>query len=196
MGQVIPGTLPPSATSSDSGSGSSSFNGVKNYGFIPKKFTSGMQIGSFFTSSSGYGSSFSTYISPTVSYAFTPRFKINAGITIMNSTLYGIKPWYSMNQESTLDGNFTNALVVVSGDYLVNDRLKVSGTLFKEFNLLNSVEGYNPYSMNNAQGAFMKVEYKVFENFHIEAGFGYTKGVNPYSHNYFGNPYSYSPFLP
>jgi len=98
-----------------------------------------------------------------------------------------------MNQESSLNGNFTNALIFVSGDYLVNDRLKVSGTLFKEFNLLNSVSGYNPYTRNNAQGAFMKVDYKVFENFHIEAGFGYSNGANPYS-NYLGYPYPYSPF--
>jgi hypothetical protein len=186
--------MPPSAVLPDSASGSFSSPGIKKYGFTPGKISSGVQLGTYFNSFSGYGSSFTTYVSPHISYAFNSRFRINAGVTILNSSLYGVKPWYSMNQESTLNGNFTNALIFVSGDYLVNDRLKVSGTLFKEFNLLNSVAGNNPYNRDNAQGAFMKVDYKVFENFHIEAGFGYSKGVDPYS-GYFGNPYSYSPFI-
>jgi hypothetical protein len=193
IGQVIPDPLHPSSVISDSASGSMSSTCIKKYGFIPGKITSGVQLGTFFNSFSGHGSSFSTYVSPHISYSVNSKLRINAGVTIFNSSLYGVKPWYSMNQESALNGNFTNGLIYVSGDYLVNDRLQVSGTLFKEFNLLNSVAGYNPYGKNNAQGAFMKVDYKVFENFHIEAGFGYSKGVDPYSH-YYGYPYSGSPF--
>jgi hypothetical protein len=194
IGQEILDTLPSSLILPNSASGSSSSGEIKNNGFVPGKISSGVQLGTFFNSFSGNGSSFSTYVTPHISYSFNYRLRINAGITIINSSLYGIKPWYSMNQESSLNGNFTNALIFVSGDYLVNDRLKVSGSLFKEFNLLNSVTGYNPYRTENAQGAFMRIDYKVFENFHIEAGFGYSKGVDPWS-NYMGYPYSNSPFI-
>jgi hypothetical protein len=193
IGQVIPDAMPSSSVLSDSASGSLSSTGIKNYRFIPGKIGSGVRFGTFFNSFSGYGSSFSTYVSPHISYSLNSRLRINAGVTVVNSTLYDVKPWYSMNQESTLNGNFTNALIFVSGDYLVNDRLKLSGTLFKEFNLLNSVTGNNPYSRDNAQGVSMRLDYKVFENFHIEAGFGYSKGANPYQH-YFGSPFSSNPF--
>jgi hypothetical protein len=194
IGQVILDSMPSSSVLTDSASGSFSSTGIKNHGFIPGKITSGVQFGTFFNSFSGHGSSFSTYVTPHLSYSLNTRFRINAGLTVLNSSLYGIKPWYSMNQESTLNGNFTNGLIYVSGEYLVNERLQVSGTLFKEFNILNSLEGYNPYKKDNAQGVFMKVDYKLFENFHIEAGFGYSKGVNP-CNNYFGYPYMGSPFI-
>lgn len=194
IGQAILDTMPSSSVLSEPVSDSLPPTGIKNNGFLPGKISSGVQFGTFFNSFSGYGSSFSTYVSPHISYSLNARLRISAGVTILNSSLYGIKPWYSMNQESTLNGNFTNALIFISGDYFVNDRLKVSGTLFKEFNLLNSVTGNNPYQKYNAQGIFMRADYKVFENFHIEAGFGYSKGADPYS-GYFGYPYTNSPFI-
>jgi len=160
--------------------------------FLPKKLNTGIQFGTFLSTTSGYGSSFSTYVTPGISYNLSNRFRINAGISIVNTTLYGIKPFYA-GQESALNGNFTHALLTVSGDYLINERLQISGALFKEVDLFNSVPGSYPYRHSTPEGGFMKVGYKVHENFHIEAGFGYSKGINPYQ-DYFGSPFSPNPF--
>ena len=171
-----------------------------NKGFIPKKISSTLQLGTYFTSFSGYGSSFSTYISPNISYPLNSRFRINAGITVLNTSAFGLQPLYSMGRENALTGNFTNLLIFAGGDYLLNDHLTISGALYKELNIFNSVPGKNPYQNINAQGGYLKLDYKVFDNFHIEAGFGYSKGVDPYSrfdpyNNFSGFPYSNSPFI-
>jgi hypothetical protein len=191
---VMPGILPSETVAPDSNTFSSSPAGDHRSGFIPKKIKSGLQIGSFFTTTSGYGSGFTTYISPYISYPFSSKFRVNAGITILNASYYGIKPYYLMNSESSLNGNFTNAMVYVSGEYLVNERLSVSGTLFKSFNILSSAPSDRYHPNYDAQGAFMKVGYKVFENFQIEAGFGYSKGIDPFN-SYFGSPIIHSPFI-
>ena len=187
--QQSPVILSSDPPGSDSLTSSSSSPRKTDKRFVPGKISSGMELGTYFTSFSGYGSSFSTYISPYISYPVNSRFRINAGMTIVNSSLFGIKPLYPMNQENSLNGNIISALIYVSGDYLVNERLKISGTLYKEINLFNSVPGRNSFTDQNAQGGYMKVDYKVFENFYIEAGFGYSKGVNPYN-PYGGFPYS------
>ena len=193
-GQILLDELPASSAPSDTVSGIHTSKESNNYGFIPKKITSGVQLGSYFTSFSGNGSSLSTYVSPHISYSLSKRFRINTGITIINTNLFGIKPLYSLNRETALNGNFTNVLVYLSGDYLVNDRLMLSGTIYKEINLFNSVPGKNYFSNNTIQGGYLKVDYKVFENFHVEAGFGYSKGGYPYN-NYFGSPCPNSPFI-
>ena len=165
-------------------------------GFKVHRLSTNVQLGSFFTATSGFGSSFSTYISPNFSYALSPRFRISAGMTIINTQLMGIKPLFQSEQSSLINGNLTNTLIYVCGEYLVNDRLKVSGTLYKQFNVFNTIQNQKNLKNFNAQGAYMKVDYKVFENFHIQAGFGYSKGMSPYN-SYFRSPYnnSYSPFI-
>ena len=159
----------------------------KKFGFVPGKISSGLQVGTIFLTTKGYGSGFTTYVSPYISYPFSSRFRIDAGISVFNSNYYGIRPYTYAGTESPANGYFTNAMVYVSGDYLVNERLTISGTLYKSFNILSSSPGKYPYSGYDAQGAFMKVGYKVFDNFHIEAGFGYSKGADPFN-PIFGSP--------
>jgi hypothetical protein len=170
-------------------------------GFTAKKISSGVQFGSSFTSFGNYGSAFSTSISPYLSYPISKRFSVSGGITFTNTSMFGIKPFYASTETTSMNGNFTSALLYVSGDYLVNDRLRISGTLYKEINLYNSVPTNFPYSKPEVQGGYMKVDYKVFENFHIEAGFGFSQGGSPYNsyqsvfpYQNTGFPYSSSPF--
>ena len=191
QGQTI--IFPPDTVRSSNSFPSSSIEGSAiKHGFIPKKPDFGLQMGSTFTTSSGYGSGFTTFVSPRVTYPFTSRFRINAGVTYINTTLYGVRSYFPVSGEQTFNGNFSSILIYGSGEYLFNDRLSISGTVYKSFPLYNDLNKSYPYGNYNPEGAFMKVDYRIFDNVHIEAGFGYSKGINPYYNNPFSN--SYSPF--
>ena len=82
--------------------------------------------------------------------------------------------------------NLQYGTVYVSGLYHVNPKLTIAGTAFKTFDLAPQNNEINPQSLDfSNEGFIIDVEYKVTENFRINAGFSYQK-QNPY--NYYYNP--------
>jgi hypothetical protein len=153
-----------------------------------------LQLGTIFSTTRGYGSGISTYVSPEIGYSLTSRFRINAGISIINTNLFGVTPFYSLNGEQKSNGNFTSTLIYLNGQYKINERLTMNGSVYKQFNLFDDPPD-NPYSkLNDRQGFNMAIDYKAAENFHIQAGFGYSKGYSPYYHDPFGASYGQPPF--
>jgi hypothetical protein len=168
-------------------------SGINNPGYVPRKFSTTLQLGSFFTSAPGYGNSFSTFVNPEFSYAVNPKLRINAGISLINTTLYDVKPWFYNGREQSMNGNYMHAILSVGADYMVNDRLSLSGYMFKDIDLYNEVESSSPYKRINPEGGYLKVGYKVSDHFRIEGGVGYSKGINPYG-SYYGSPFAPSIF--
>lgn len=156
--------------------------------FTPKKTNFGVQLGSQFTSFSG-GSAFSTYLSPHMTYAVSKRFSLSGGVSIINTYLNGKYPSYY--GETILNGSTTSALVYLSGQYILSDRLTIEGTAYKQFSILSDFPGSKAYNNNDLQGMYMNVKYKVRDNFQIEAGFGYSRGYNPFN-NYYSDPFNHS----
>jgi hypothetical protein len=150
----------------------------------------GVQVGTQFTTTSGYGSGFSTFLSPTLSYRVSNRFSLSGGISVVNTTLYGVKPFYSFAEEKPMpgfSGNITQTTLWVSGQYLLSDRVTLTGTIFKTVDILGQKPGNYPFYNNNPQGGYLNVGYKVSDHMQIQAGFGYTKGS-------YGSPYNpYNP---
>jgi hypothetical protein len=147
----------------------------------------GVQAGTEFMSSSGYGSGLSTWVSPTLTYPVSKRFSVSGGIAIVNTSYYGLKPWYSTPETNSFTGNVTSARLWVSGQYFLSDRITISGTAYKTIDILSS-NPINNFYKNNPQGAFMKVGYKINDYMQIEAGFGYSQGYNGSS---YGSPYNH-----
>jgi hypothetical protein len=145
----------------------------------------GVQAGTQFFTSSGYGSGFSTYVSPTLTYPLSKRFVVSGGISIVNTSLYGAKPYYSIGEWPSYTGNFTQATAWVSGQYLLNDHLTITGTAFKTFDIIDQNPLNSRFYKSNPQGAYFNVGYKINPYMQIEAGFGYTRGDNGY---FMGNP--------
>jgi hypothetical protein len=160
--------------------------------FIPKKMDYGLQIGSGFAAFSG-GSAFSTYISPHMSYGISKRFRLSGGITILNAYLNLGSRYSSLLNETSVKGSNTSALVYLSGEYLLGNRITIEGTVYKQFNLFGNTPGYKSFQANDPQGIYMSVRYKIMEHLQFEAGFGYSKGYNPdnpFYANPFGNQYT------
>ncbi len=163
--------------------------------FIPRKMDFGIQVGTQFSTSS-YGTGFSTFISPHLTYRLSKRFSMSGGVSIVNTSLNGLSYTSVSRNEYSLNGNYTSAMVFLSGQYLVNERLTISGTAYKQFNLFGNIPGYKSFGNNDAQGIYMNVKYTILENVHLEAGFGYSRGYNPFNSLYndpfnrsFGDPF-------
>lgn len=159
--------------------------------FQPKKLNYGLALGSEFTTMSGYGSALNTYITPRVSYNLSKRFSIGGGISIIQTNYFNAGSYYPNEQNAFSNGNFTSAVLFVNGHYLVNDRLTISGSAFKQFPITKDPLPYNPFnpvSPNGAQGVDFNIGYKVGKNMYFQAGFRYSEGLNPYNpYNPFGN---------
>jgi hypothetical protein len=150
-----------------------------------------IMAGTEFWTAPGYGSGMGTEFLVGITQPLSKRFSIGGGIGIINRTPIGA-------QHSSIEyfgnPNSTNALVYVTGQYLLNQHITVSGTLFKEFSVFDNSPEYQRFQKNMPQGAYMKVRYKINDYMQIEAGFGYSRGINPYGTSFLGSPLYDSPF--
>ena len=146
----------------------------------------GVQVGTEFMTTSGYGSGLSTFLSPTLTYPVSKKFQLSGGLSIVNTSFYGLKPYFNPegNSSTGYSGNLTQAMLWVSGRYLVGDRITITGTAYKTVDVLGNNPANTQLYKYNPQGAFLNVGYKINDYMHIEAGFGYSKGSNGYSYGY------------
>ena len=149
-------------------------------------------------SKSGFGSY--TYIAPFLNYRVTPRFRLDVGAVYTQ----GFNNYYS-NEFQNFNGNNSNLSLFARGNYLVSDKLLISGAVYKTFDLnqtqtsdLNSQKR----SLNN-YGIMVGAEYKVTENLIIGAQLNFSDHNTNYNPLYPQDNYSgglqqgnnpYSPF--
>ncbi len=152
-------------------------------------------------SGSIYGAGAYTYMSPFLSYRVSPKFRLDVGASyIQGFNNSGINDFYFGKNPAYLS-------VFARGNYLVSDKLMISGAVYKTFDLtqpqtsdLNSQKR----SLNN-YGIMVGAEYKVTENLTIGAQLNFSDRNTNYNplhpqDNYPGglqqglNPYS--PFGP
>jgi hypothetical protein len=162
--------------------------------FQPKKFDYHLTLGSQFTSASGFGSALNTYVTPHVSYNLNKRFSIGGGISIIRTNYFNARSYLRNEQTSGYSGNFTSAMIFVDGTYIVNNRLTIYGSAYKQLPVSKDPLPYNPFnpvSAKGAQGINFNVGYKVGEHVLIQAGFRYSEGVNPF----YADPFSHNQSL-
>lgn len=156
-----------------------------------KKLNYGAQLGTSFTFSSGFGSGLNTYVSPYLTYQVSPKFRVKAGFSVINTQLFDYHPWFTPESGGTFSGNYTSALLYVQGQYQIGNRILLNGTAFKEFPLITGTPG-DPYPYHGSQGFSLDVTYRIGEHMFLQAGFNYLKSSGPY---YYGNPvYPSAPF--
>ena len=167
--------------------------------FIPKKFDIGVQAGTWFSTGSGYGSGWSTYLSPRLSYNLSSRFRISGGISLTNTYYTGVRPLYYPGSGNAYHGDVTSAFLYVSGQYLVSDRFSVTGSAFKKFNIYESSADQLPWLKDEPYGFYLNLDYRIRDNIHLQGGIGYTRGaIDPYygSPLYSPVPPFYNPYFP
>ena len=154
-----------------------------------------VSLSSSFTSFGAGYNSFGTSVMPEITFPVSPRFSLSTGIGY--STFFmgnGSEGMFNSNPSSY-------GHVYVSGSYLVNEKVTLSGTAYKTFLLGSSNYGNEtvpPLYDFSSQGFIMDVEYKVTDSFRINVSFEYRDqnypvygpGINP-TNPFMGNS---SPF--
>ena len=136
---------------------------------------------SFMSYAPGYNT-FGTFIAPEISMPVSNKVEISVGMGY--SSIFNSSPGVSAFSNSP--SNYGS--LYVSGTYHLNEKLSFKGTAYKTF-LLNEANfgesnGNNAYMDFSNQGVILDVEYRVTENFRINASFQYRDQNQP---NYFGN---------
>ena len=178
----------------------SDFNAEEIATFLKeRKLKFRVEVGTSFGTSFGSGNYFGTYLAPHLSYSISPRFNINAGAIINNNFgRYSYNPFYS--DVSTIHGSgFTQTFVYLEGAYRLNEKVTLTGAVYKEINLLNVPDPAAPEFNFNRKGFIFGIDYKLGENVFIRGQINVSNGVNPYYNQpYFGPSPNFpsSPSLP
>jgi len=150
-----------------------------NTGFNPRVSVSlGSSFGSF---GSGFNS-FGTWIMPEISTPVTKKFSVSVGMGY--SSMFTAYPG-----EASMFSNTPQQYgsVYVRGIYELIEKVTISATGYKTFNLQPSQkkETINPHALDlSSEGVMINLNYKVNDNFEINAGFSYNKrNYNAYYYN-------------
>ena len=143
--------------------------------FKPGDIGFSMQVGTGFRSDFHGNSSFSTFVSPALAYNVSSRFRIKAGVTVFNN--FG-DPYYAGydNYYSPVMNAGTTTGVFVQGDYLLTNKLMLSGALYKDFSSFNARVTDPRLKIPESQGMVLNLNYRPTSHFEINASFGYGNG--------------------
>lgn len=143
-----------------------------------------VNLGTSFTSFGNNFSGFQSFIAPEISMPMSKKTEVSFGMS------YTSMQFRSGNENALNSGNSNYGSIYVSGTYYINDNFSVKATGYKTF-LLNpgnfNNENQNSYLDFSNQGAIVDLEYRITENFKINASFQYHEQNNP--NYYYGYPY-------
>ena len=137
----------------------------------------------------GYGGYFFN-LSPHVRYPVTKRFSASVGISMVYGSLYN--PYYTESGENPLMP-MTQMFITASVNYMVSERLIVSGSVYKQ---INDVQNPNPGQTQanyDSHGASVGMHYKLTPSISFGAQIRvdqpglyynpYSSVINPYNNS-------------
>lgn len=149
----------------------------------------GLSVGSSF--GRGFGA---TFIEPSVRYQVSERFRVFGSFTYMNV----------MSQQMAVQTPEGNTMLQHAGpsshymmnagvDYLVNDRLVLSGSVWRDFsNMPMPAQNrmYNGLFQPSRNGADFRATYKITDNLSITGGVRYSDGGSLMQSPFYGPGFS------
>ncbi len=137
------------------------------------------------TSISNWGGA--SYLEPSARYQITDRFRGFASFTYMNvmpQQFSSTTPEGGTMMRRT--SGSSHYMVNVGGEYLVSERLLVSGSFWKDLsNQAGQNHLYNNFMSPGRQGMDFRATYKITPNISVTGGIRYSEGGSPF-HNMYG----------
>jgi len=152
--------------------------------FKPGDIGFSMQAGTGFGSNFHGNSSFSTFVSPALAYNVSTRFRLKAGVTVLNNFGGPSNAGYE-NYYYPVIPNGTTTSVFIQGDYLLSNKLMISGALYKDFSTFNARVNDPRLKTPESQGMILNLNYRPTNNFEINASFEYGNGNRSMFHDPF-----------
>ena len=187
--QFLPGTGPlfPGGVINQMDESSSEGIQLNNIHTPQFHFTIGSSYGNF-----GGAGMFSSYIAPSVSIPVNKKLDVSVGGAFFSNTFNGISSSDLSSPVSNLNGAglfMPNSFVYTKARYQLNDKIRISGTAYKSFNLQNTgqMPRVNPKAFDfSSQGMSMGINYKISNSVSFDANVSVYQGNNPL----------YSPYAP
>lgn len=156
---------------------------------LSKKIDFDLSAGTSFMYSKDFGSGTATYIAPGLKYKFTPRLNLNVGVMFVNSNIVYNRymPFYQEPSVVFRTKPVNKILAYASADYLLSDRLTVSGSVVRD---LSGSQRYGANATPSVQSMSLRMDYKLTKNISVGAGMHMSQG------GYFGTPGSNFGFNP
>jgi len=153
--------------------------------YKPQKLNLNVELGTGVGSNLKGGNYITTYVAPRLSYDLTPKFKINGGIKIANTTMNDFAYYNYLEGVQKMNGNILQTTIFLQGTYQLSKRLTISGTGIYEMASFDSYENKkNSYNFDG-KGMAVGFNYKLSENSSIGIELQMSKGLSPY-HNAYG----------
>lgn len=136
-----------------------------------------MSAGAMF--GSGFGA---TYLEPTVRYHLNPRLRVFGSMAYMavHAGQYAA-PTAEGGTTLLRTGPSNHYIGHVGADYLVNDRLILSGSVWKDFSNIPAQNSMHQNFMSpGRQGMDFRAMYKITEHVSVTGGLRYTDGASPF----------------
>jgi hypothetical protein len=162
-----------------------------NIRFVPKDMGVSLQAGAFAGTRFQRDPWFGTYLSPSFAYNLSGRFRLKAGITISYGSGYGL-PNVNDNFYSHTNGSATTTSIFVQGDYLLSNKLMVSGAVCKYFSPLNSPVSNTGIKNPEGERFLFNINYRPSKYFEINTTFDYGKGTGYSPYDPFCQPMFFS----
>ncbi|QMU27524.1 hypothetical protein [Adhaeribacter radiodurans] len=139
----------------------------------------------------GWGSA--TYLEPSVMVPITKRFSGFASLNMI-STFGNNYNWFGRENAGA---NYTplqnrHFILHAGGNYLVNDRLRLTGSVWRDLSKNPMPAPVNLLMPGGSNGMQFRAHYKVSDNFSVSGGLRYSNG-NAYQNSWYNptSPYGY-----
>lgn len=152
-----------------------------------KKSHTGFSVNTGYTvSSNGQGGPFLS-LSPHVIYPVSDRFYLNTGITAGYGNMY--MPSFITGEESQMLP-MTQMFIYASGNYIVSNKLTVSGSAYKQIvDVKNPNSSLKSSTSFDYQGLSIGFNYKLTENISFDAHIHFN---SPSNYNSLYSPFGYT----
>jgi hypothetical protein len=156
---------------------------------VPKKATFSLSAGTMF---SNYGHA--SYVSPAMYYRLNNKFSVFSSLTYLNNNF---TPFASENRQPMATKHY---LVHVGGAYDVSDKLRLSGSVWRDF---SGIAGQNELmpglKMPARYGTEFNASYKFSENFSVHGSIrtSHGNGYSPYFNQYnsYNSSFNQNPYF-
>jgi hypothetical protein len=126
----------------------------------------------------GFGA---TFLEPTVRYQLNPRLRVFTSMTYMSvmSQQYAVPTAEGgVAMQRTSPSN--HYIMHVGADYLVNDRLILSGSAWRDLSNVPAQQSmYTNFMTPGRQGMDFRATYKITDHLSVTGGMRYSNGVSP-----------------
>lgn len=159
--------------------------------FKPGDIGFSMQIGTGVSTNFKGNTSFGTYVSPALAYNVSSRFRIKTGVMVLQNFGDPYFAGYDGYYSPVINPGTTTSLFI-QGDYLLSNKLMLSGAVYKDFNTFNANAVDPNYKMPETQGVILNLNYKPASFFEFNVSMEYGNG----NHSMLQSPFNYGGMFP